>query len=83
MTALAFVGIALFAVAVLIVAIGMARQAVRYVHDVRSMIRAGSEMNARDRPLEDVLSLGKGSQPDADPQPTKSEDDVPSGWGFR
>lgn len=83
MTALAYAGIALFAVAIVIVAIGMSRQAVRYVRDVRSMIRAGTETNVRDKPLEDVLSLGKGPQPDVDPRPSKSEDDVPPGWGFR
>ncbi len=83
MTALAYAGIALFAVAVVVVAIGMSRQAVRYVRDVRSMIRAGTETNVRDKPLEDVLSLGEGPQPDVDPRPSKSEDDVPPGWGFR
>jgi hypothetical protein len=77
----------MFAVALMIVAIGMARQAVRYVRDVRSMIRAGTETNVRDQPLEDVLedvrSLGKGPRPEVDPLPSKSEHDVPPGWGFR
>lgn len=85
MTTLAFAGIAMFAVAVVIVAIGMTRQAVRYVRDVRTMIRLGAEVNVRDQPREDVLSLGKGPQPEVDPprSGSKSEDDVPRGWGFR
>jgi hypothetical protein len=82
-TALAYAGIALFAVAVVVVAIGMSRQAVRYVRDVRSMVRAGTATSARDKQLEDVLSLGEGAQPDVDPPPSESEDDVPPGWGFR
>jgi hypothetical protein len=82
-TALAYAGIALFAVAVVVVALGMSRQAVRYVRDVRSMVRAGTATSVRDKPLEGVLSLGEGPQPDVDPQPSKFEDDVPPGWGFR
>jgi hypothetical protein len=83
MTALAFIGIAIFAVAVIVVGIAMTRDAVHYVRDVRSMVRAGTELNVRDEPLEDVLSLGNEPSPDIDPRPSKSEDDVPPGWGFR
>ena len=84
MTALAYAGIALFAVAVVVVAIGMSKQAVRYVRDVRSMVRAATATSVRDKQLEDVLSLGEGPQPDVDPPPpSESEDDIPPGWGFR
>lgn len=83
MTALAYAGIALFTVAVVVVAIGLAKQAVRYVRDVRSMIRAGTGTNLREKPLEDVLSLGEGPQPGVDPGSSKSEEAVPPGWGFR
>jgi hypothetical protein len=58
-TALAYAGIALFGVAVVVVAIGMSKQAVRYVRDVRSMVRAGLETSVRDKQLEDDLSLGE------------------------
>ena len=84
MTALAYAGIALFAVAVVVVAIGMSKQAVRYVRDVRSMVRAGTATSVRDKQLEDVLSLAEGPEPDVDPTPpSESEDDIPPGWGFR
>jgi hypothetical protein len=69
-TALAYAGIALFGVAVVVVAIGMSKQAVRYVRDVRSMVRAGLETSVRDKQLEDDLSLGERPQPDVDPPPS-------------
>jgi hypothetical protein len=69
-TALAYAGIALFGVAVVVVSIGMSKQAVRYVRDVRSMVRAGLETSVRDKQLEDDLSLGERPQPDVDPPPS-------------
>jgi hypothetical protein len=70
-TALAFAGIAMFAIVVLVVAIGMSRQAVHYVRDVRRMIRAGTETNVRDESLEDVLEdvrPRQGPRPEVDPR---------------
>ncbi len=72
MTALAIAGIVMFAVALPFVVFAVGREALRYVRDVRGLVRAGYEASRPEQPLDEVRPLGEAAAADvaaASPEP--------------
>ena len=86
MTALAVVGIALFGVALAVVAVGMVRDTVRNVRELRRVARlsGGTHRTLIWRGKSDELVFPRESAEESDlpPRPSKTESNVPPGWGF-
>jgi hypothetical protein len=87
LTALAVVGIMLFGVALAVVAVGMVRDTVRNVRELRRIARLSGgthralvwRAKSEDEPL---VPRSRADESDVPPRPSKTESNVPPGWGF-
>jgi hypothetical protein len=96
LTALALVGIVLFGVAVAVIAVGMVRDTVRNVRELRRSETQGTQGGRimrlsggthrtlvwRRKSDEVVFPRGSAEESDLPPRPSKAESNVPPGWGF-